>query len=128
MQCRKWVCLSELGILFGVAGAALLGLAMGLLAVRRQGIYFTMITLALAQMLYFVCVQVPYTHGEDGTTDIPRGKLLGMFDLSNDLLDVLRDARIDGGWLCLDRADLSIRRMKSGVEGNQGKMSHGLFR
>jgi branched-chain amino acid transport system permease protein len=76
----------ELGILIGIAGAALLGLLMGLLAVRRQGIYFTMITLALAQMLYFICVQVPYTHGEDGMTDIPRGKLLGMFDLSNDLL------------------------------------------
>jgi branched-chain amino acid transport system permease protein len=76
----------EVGILAGVAGSALLGLGMGLLAVRRQGIYFTMITLALAQMLYFVCVQVPYTHGEDGMTGIPRGKLLGMFDLSNDLL------------------------------------------
>ncbi|HEY8027216.1 MAG TPA: branched-chain amino acid ABC transporter permease [Burkholderiaceae bacterium] len=76
----------ELGILAGVLAAAVVGWVMGMLAVRRQGIYFTMITLALAQMLYFVCVQAPFTHGEDGMTGVPRGKLLGMFDLSSDLL------------------------------------------
>ena len=75
----------ELGIVLGVAAAALIGLVMGLLAVRRQGIYFTMITLALAQMFYFVCVQAPQTHGEDGMQGVARGKLLGMLDLSNDL-------------------------------------------
>lgn len=76
----------ELGILSGVFAAVLAGWAMGALAVRRQGIYFTMITLALAQMLYFVFLQAPFTHGEDGMTGVPRGKLLGMFDLSNDML------------------------------------------
>ena len=75
----------ELSIVLGVAAAALIGLVMGLLAVRRQGIYFTMITLALAQMFYFVCVQTPQTHGEDGMQGVARGKLLGMLDLSNDL-------------------------------------------
>ena len=76
----------ELGILSGVIAALLAGFVMGALAVRRQGIYFTMITLALAQMLYFLFLQAPFTHGEDGMTGVPRGKLMGMFDLSNDLL------------------------------------------
>lgn len=75
----------ELGILLGTATAALIGLLMGSLAIRRQGIYFTMITLALAQMLYFVCLQAPFTGGEDGLQGVPRGKLLGVVDLTNDL-------------------------------------------
>lgn len=75
----------ELGLLAGTAVGGLIGLAMGLLAIRRQGIYFTMITLALAQMLYFVSLQVPFTGGEDGLQGVPRGKLLGTIDLSNDL-------------------------------------------
>lgn len=75
----------ELGLLAGTAVGGLIGLVMGLLAIRRQGIYFTMITLALAQMLYFVSLQVPFTGGEDGLQGVPRGKLLGSIDLSNDL-------------------------------------------
>jgi branched-chain amino acid transport system permease protein len=75
----------EAALLLGTAGAALLGLLVGLLAIRRQGIYFTMITLALAQMLYFVCLQVPATGGEDGLQGVPRGTLLGLVDLHNDL-------------------------------------------
>jgi branched-chain amino acid transport system permease protein len=75
----------ELGLLLGTAAAALIGLLMGALAIRRQGIYFTMITLALAQMLYFVCLQAPFTGGEDGLQGVPRGRLLGMVDLSNDV-------------------------------------------
>lgn len=75
----------ELGLLAGVAFAAFLGLVMGALAIRRQGIYFTMITLALAQMLYFIFLQAPFTGGEDGLQGIPRGTLLGVVDLSNDL-------------------------------------------
>jgi len=75
----------ELGLLAGVAAAAVIGLLMGSLAIRRQGIYFTMITLALAQMLYFVCLQVPATGGEDGLQGVPRGKLFGLIDLGNDL-------------------------------------------
>ncbi|MFC7514036.1 branched-chain amino acid ABC transporter permease [Herbaspirillum sp. GCM10030257] len=75
----------ELGIIAGVAVAALIGLLMGSLAIRRQGIYFTMITLALAQMLYFVCLQAPFTGGEDGLQGVPRGNLLGIVDLSSDM-------------------------------------------
>ena len=75
---------TEIGILAGMAFAALVGLVMGGLAIRRQGIYFTMITLALAQMLYFVFLQAPFTGGEDGLQGVPRGRLLGMLDLSND--------------------------------------------
>lgn len=76
---------TELGILLGVGAAALIGLVMGALAIRRQGIYFTMITLALAQMLYFVFLQAKFTGGEDGLQGVPRGKLLGAVDLSSDL-------------------------------------------
>jgi branched-chain amino acid transport system permease protein len=75
----------EAGIALGVLTAAAIGLVMGLLAIRRQGIYFAMITLALAQMVYFGALRAPFTHGEDGLQGIPRGKLLGMFDLGNDL-------------------------------------------
>ncbi|MEW6021154.1 MAG: branched-chain amino acid ABC transporter permease [Pseudomonadota bacterium] len=75
----------ELGILAGVAASAVLGLVIGSLAIRRQGIYFSMITLALAQMVYFAALRSPYTHGEDGLQGVPRGKLLGMIDLSSDL-------------------------------------------
>src|SRR5215218_4142591 len=69
-------------ILLGVAGAAVLGLVMGFLAIRRQGIYFSMITLALAQMFYFFCVQAPFTEGEDGIQGVPRGHLFGIVDLN----------------------------------------------
>ena len=74
----------ELGILLGVAAAAAIGLVMGLLAIRRQGIYFSMITLALAQMVYFAMLRSPFTHGEDGLQGVPRGKLFGVIDLAND--------------------------------------------
>jgi branched-chain amino acid transport system permease protein len=69
----------------GVLAAAALGLVMGLLAIRRQGIYFAMITLALAQMVYFAALRAPFTHGEDGLQGVPRGKLLGLLDLGNDI-------------------------------------------
>ena len=82
---KVWGWPFELGVIAGVAVAALIGLIMGGLAIRRAGIYFTMITLALAQMLFFVCLQAPFTGGEDGLQGVPRGKLLGMVDLSNDL-------------------------------------------
>jgi len=75
----------ELGVLAGTAAATLLGLIVGLFAIRRQGIYFAMVTLALAQMVYFVFLQAPFTHGEDGLQAVPRGKLLGMLDLSSDV-------------------------------------------
>jgi branched-chain amino acid transport system permease protein len=83
---KHWGLSMELGLLLGVSGSALLGLVIGWLAVRRQGIYFAMITLALAQMVYFLCVQVPFTHAEDGLQGIPRNTLFGVVSLSSDLL------------------------------------------
>jgi branched-chain amino acid transport system permease protein len=76
---------TELGILAGVAVAAAIGLVVGLIAIRRQGIYFAMITLALAQMVYFVCLQAPFTGGEDGLQGVPRGTLFGVIPLANDV-------------------------------------------
>jgi branched-chain amino acid transport system permease protein len=76
----------ELGVLAGTLGAALIGLLVGAIAIRRQGIYFAMITLALAQMVYFFCLQAPFTHGEDGIQAVPRGKLFGLVDLANTLV------------------------------------------
>jgi branched-chain amino acid transport system permease protein len=73
------------GILLGVLASSALGLLMGALAIRRQGIYFSMITLALAQMVYFAALRAPFTHGEDGLQGVPRGTLFGL-DLSNDLV------------------------------------------
>ena len=75
----------ELALLTGVATSAVLGLAVGWLAIRRQGIYFAMITLALAQMFYFFCLRVPFTGGEDGIQGVPRGKLLGLISLEGNL-------------------------------------------
>jgi branched-chain amino acid transport system permease protein len=72
------------GILGGVAVALLLGLVIGAIAVRRQGIYFAMITLALAQLVFFVCLQADFTGGENGLQGIPRGSLFGLIGLGND--------------------------------------------
>ncbi len=76
---------TELGLLAGVAVGAVLGLLMGGIAIRRQGIYFTMITLALAQMVYFLALRLPFTGGEDGLQGVPRGTLFGFIDLSKDM-------------------------------------------
>ena len=77
---------TEAGILAGVVVGGLLGLVVGLIAIRRQGIYFAMITLAMAQMVYFVCLQAPFTGGEDGLQGVPRGALLGgLISLKTDL-------------------------------------------
>jgi branched-chain amino acid transport system permease protein len=75
----------ELGVLAGVATGALLGLIVGLIAIRRQGIYFAMITLALAQIVFFIALQAPFTGGEDGLQGVPRGALFGVFSLADDL-------------------------------------------
>ena len=74
------------GILAGVATAALVGLVTGLLAIRRQGIYFSMITLAFAQLVYFIALRMPFTGGEDGIQEIPRPMVLGLFSLQNTLV------------------------------------------
>lgn len=76
----------ELGILAGMATGAALGAIVGAIAIRRQGIYFAMITLAMAQMIYFVWLQAPFTGGEDGLQGVPRGKLFGLISLQNDLV------------------------------------------
>jgi branched-chain amino acid transport system permease protein len=81
---KRWGLPPESAVLFGTACAAGLGLVAGGLAIRRQGIYFAMITLALAQMMYFVALRAPFTGGEDGIQDVPRGRLFGVFDLSNE--------------------------------------------
>jgi branched-chain amino acid transport system permease protein len=80
---KVWGFPPEFAILFGTACAALLGVVSGLLAIRRQGIYFAMITLALAQMMFFFYLQTPFTGGEDGIQAVPRGRLFGFIDLSN---------------------------------------------
>ncbi len=82
---KSWGLTPELGILAGVLLAGGLGWAIGSLAIRRQGIYFAMITLALAQMVYFFCIQAPFTGAEDGLLGIPRGKLFGVLSLESDL-------------------------------------------
>ena len=82
---KEWGLTPEVSVIVGVVGASLLGLVIGLIALRRQGIYFTMITLALAQMFYFFCLQAGFTHGEDGIQSVPRGHLFGVIDLSQPL-------------------------------------------
>ena len=80
---KVWAVPPELGILAGTAAAAALAVITGLVAIRRQGIYFAMITLALSQLLFFVYVQTPFTHGEDGIQGVPQGYLFGIFNLAN---------------------------------------------
>ena len=80
---KVWALPPELGILAGTGAAAALAVITGLVAIRRQGIYFAMITLALSQLLYFVYVQTPFTHGEDGIQGVPQGHLFGIFNLAN---------------------------------------------
>jgi branched-chain amino acid transport system permease protein len=80
---KEWGLVPELAILIGTAASFLLGVVTGLLAIRRQGIYFAMITLALAQMIYFFYLQAPFTHGEDGIQAVPRGRMFGFIELSN---------------------------------------------
>jgi branched-chain amino acid transport system permease protein len=83
---KVWGFPPELAITTGTAAAALLGAVVGSLAIRRQGIYFAMITLAVAQMMYFFYLQTPFTHGEDGIQAVPRGRLFGLLDLSQPLV------------------------------------------
>jgi branched-chain amino acid transport system permease protein len=80
---KVWGFPPELGIVAGVVAAALLAVVTGVVAIRRQGIYFAMITLALAQLLYFIYLQTPFTHGEDGIQGVPQGKMFGVIDLSH---------------------------------------------
>ncbi|HNM41477.1 MAG TPA: branched-chain amino acid ABC transporter permease [Giesbergeria sp.] len=82
---KIWQLPPLVGILTGTLAAVVLGWAIGSLAIRRQGIYFAMITLALAQMVYFIFLQAPFTGGEDGLQGVPRGSLFGVLDLADDM-------------------------------------------
>lgn len=82
---KVWGFSPEMAILSGTIAAAFLGLLIGLLAIRRQGIYFAMVTLAFAQMVYFFALQAPFTGGEDGIQAVPRGKLFGLISLQSDI-------------------------------------------
>ena len=84
-RCAIMACSPEVALLVGAGVGAALGFVFGLLAIRRKGIYFAMVTLALAQMIYFFCVQVPFTGGEDGMQGVPRGRLFGALSLDDDL-------------------------------------------
>ncbi len=79
---KVWGVSPEIGIVVGTAGACALSMVTGWISIRRQGIYFAMITLALSQLVFFVYLQTPFTHGEDGIQGIPQGMLFGLFDLS----------------------------------------------
>ena len=83
--CRDLGLSPELGLLAGAAFGGVLGALFGMLAIRREGIYFAMITLGLAQLVYFVALQMPFTGGEDGMQGIPRGKLFGVVDLNDNI-------------------------------------------
>ena len=83
---KVWGLPPELAILSGAAASTVLGFATGLVAIRRQGIYFAMISLALAQMVFFFCVKAPFTYGEDGIQAVPRGHAFGFLDLTNQLV------------------------------------------
>jgi branched-chain amino acid transport system permease protein len=101
---KVWGFNPEFAILAAVAAAALLGLGTGLIAIRRQGIYFAMITLALAQMVFFFSVQAPFTGGEDGIQAVPRGRLFGLIDLASVTnMYVLVFAIFVGGFLLIYR-------------------------
>jgi branched-chain amino acid transport system permease protein len=79
---KVWALPPELGILVGIAAAFVLSIITGYISIRRQGIYFSMITLALSQLLYFIYLQAPFTHGEDGIQGIPQGRMFGVLDLT----------------------------------------------
>ncbi|HZY11680.1 MAG TPA: branched-chain amino acid ABC transporter permease, partial [Beijerinckiaceae bacterium] len=83
---KVWGWPPELAIIAAALGAGGIGIITGALAIRRQGIYFSMITLALSQMIYFFCLQAPFTHGEDGIQAVPQGKMLGFINLSNQMI------------------------------------------
>ena len=101
---KFWSLDASVAIALGGVTGAVLGLALGYLAIRRSGIYFAMITLALAQMVFFFCLQAPFTGGEDGIQQVPRGHLFGFIDLSNDMTMYWLVAAIFlGGFLLIHR-------------------------
>jgi branched-chain amino acid transport system permease protein len=121
---KAWGLTPEIAILLGTATSALLGFVTGLLAIRRQGIYFAMITLALAQMIYFFCVQAPFTGGEDGIQAVPRGRLFGLVDLADvNAMYVVVLAIFLGGFLLIYRIIHSpFGHVLKGIRENEARM------
>jgi branched-chain amino acid transport system permease protein len=111
----------EVSVLLGTITGAVIGLVIGSLAIRRQGIYFTMITLALAQMVYFVCLQASFTGGEDGLQGVPRGKLLGVVDLSNDMTMyfLVLAIAIGGFWLIVRTIHSPFGQVLKAIKENE---------
>jgi branched-chain amino acid transport system permease protein len=135
---KNWGLTPELAILSGVLVSAVLGLAFGALAIRRQGIYFAMITLALAQMVFFFSLQAPkFTGGEDGIQAVPRGKLFGLIDRTGDralyyvvavifmagLLLIYRIIHSPFGQVCKAIRDNEPRAISLGYRANQYKLA-----
>jgi branched-chain amino acid transport system permease protein len=135
---KNWGLTPELAILFGVAVAAALGALFGALAIRRQGIYFAMITLALAQMVFFFSLQAPrFTGGEDGIQAVPRGHLFGLFNLADDralywlvaaifmggLMLIYRIIHSPFGQVCKAIRDNEPRALSLGYRANQYKLA-----
>lgn len=120
---KFWHVDASLAIALGGATGAVLGLCLGYLAIRRSGIYFAMITLALAQMVYFFCVQAPFTGGEDGIQQVPRGKLFGIIDLSDDMTMYWVTAAIFlGGFLLVHRVIHSpFGQVLKGIRENEAR-------
>ncbi|ABM96711.1 MULTISPECIES: branched-chain amino acid ABC transporter permease [Methylibium] len=119
---KVWGFPAPLGLLFGAAVAALAGLAFGWLAIRRSGIYFSMITLALAQMLFFFFLQAPFTGGEDGLQSVPRGRFLGL-DLANDLTlyYVVLAIFIAGFWLIYRTVHSPFGQVLTSIRENEAR-------
>ncbi|QAZ39498.1 branched-chain amino acid ABC transporter permease [Methylibium sp. Pch-M] len=119
---KVWGFPAPLGLLFGAAVAALAGLAFGWLAIRRSGIYFSMITLALAQMLFFFFLQAPFTGGEDGLQSVPRGRFLGL-DLGNDLTlyYVVLAIFIAGFWLIYRTVHSPFGQVLTSIRENEAR-------
>ncbi len=121
---KVWGLPFELAALLGTAAAAVLGVAFGYISIRRSGLYFAMITLALGQMIYFLAFQLPFTHAEDGLTAVPRGKLLGLFDLNNNLVLYYTAAVVFvAGYLLIHRITHStFGQILNGIRENQPRM------
>jgi len=121
---KEWGLPFELAALIGTGAAGLLGFVFGYVSIRRQGLYFAMITLALAQMVYFLAFQLPFTHAEDGLTAIPRGKVLGLFDL-NDLyvLYYTTAAVFVAGYILISRiTNSTFGQILKAIRENQPRM------
>lgn len=121
---KVWGLSFELAALCGVAVATALGALFGYVSVRRQGLYFAMITLALAQMIYFLAFQLPFTGAEDGLTAVPRGRILGLFDLNNQYVLYYTTAAIFvAGYLVIYRVTNStFGQILKAIRENQPRM------